>query len=129
MQTYNSFNELAVAQSGAIFHSAMSVFNASYKADRKLTPEKQANLDARMLQINDAEQKFRTQDDAFISQQRLYSESGDKTKLDEVTKQRLAAAQTFDAKMQKAANDLKQDGITLIRDEPRVDRTHLDVLA
>jgi len=127
MQTYNSFNELAAAQAATPLVSAMSVFNASYKTDQKLTPEKQAKLDAFMAFVNEEEQKFRQQDDAFIAQQRQCSESGDKTKWDAVTKQRIAAAQTFDAKMQKSADEWKLAGVTLILDEPRVDRTHLDV--
>jgi len=124
------FEGLQATQNARFGMSELGVFNATYKTDRVLPLTTKTELDDVILpKINAEEAKFRSEDDIFIAQQRKYREAGDEMKLSEITKQRHGAAQSFDAKMQTVADDLKKKGVILIREEPRVDRVSIDAYA
>jgi len=113
MQTYNSFNELATAQTTTPAVSQMSVFNADFAGVQRLTPEQLKEIQPFMDAVNEAERKFREEYDKVDSPE---------------AKRRLAKHFENNIKAKLEA-PMKEYGVTVSWDEPPADAGHIDRVA
>jgi len=124
MFTYNSFNELATANT-TLVQSQMSVFNADFAGVEWLTPEQRQTIQPFMDAVNEAERKFREKYDQIQKQEEIYYTRRDENPIfraaaAELKEQRHILATTFD-RNDKARLEapLKPYGVTVSWDEPQ----------
>jgi hypothetical protein len=116
MQTFNSFQELLVANTSQQY----ATNNAEFAGLADLAPNEHTEVESLMDAVRQAEQDFRIADDERREHELQGKEAVDaaRRKLELITATRMQAANYFERTKASLEAPLKEYGVTVVWDEP-----------